>query len=285
MHSRRGTLLSLDRPYQSTSEDWTRRLEAFDSVSFSYTTQEDERKIWNGEDESVAPREFTFRFDTLGRVVDTLASGAAPDSRNYDNPPGAEPQFDQSVWARRSRRTSGDGWVAYGHGRSSEVVILGPRRDTLALIRWPFEAREATDEEKRSVVLLFREILDRDWPNSDASHNAWQNMSRRERNEWIEFHKEFFSWPDTIPQLTAMYGAGACLWLAGVSSTDFIDGTALTWVIVNITNNEVVRVVRIPRAGSRVRHVDENAVFSSYRDDLSVHHIERFLVPEPGCNP
>ena len=284
MIARRGTLQMLDWPYQMSSEDWTRRLGPYDDSTFVYQSQPDERMaVMRGEAYPLdKPPVSLMRFSARGRFIDTLATAVAPPSRRIAGPVNAEPQFDQPIFARRPLWATGDGWFAQGHGKRNEIVVVW-RDGARVVLTWPLRARIITVDDKTAAALWLKEVGMRDLPTGDAVRAEWNAATPAEREDWLQFHREYWQFPDTAPEVTAMYGAGKCLWLAGLSPGDYPDGTALTWIGVNLATEQIERVVVIPRRGSRVRHFGRAAVFASYRDEMSVDYLERFPLRNVQC--
>lgn len=83
--------------------------------------------------------------------------------------------------------------------------------------------------------------------------------------------------------MTAAYGAGDCLWLAGFDPGDAPSGESLTWTTINVATGRIAAVVRIPRNASRVRDISPAAIFSSYLDSDGVWRLERYRVPKADC--
>lgn len=285
MHARRGTLQMLDWPYQSSSEDWTRRLGPFGPDGFAYQIQPDERlAVRFGEEFPFeAPPVFLISFDIEGRIVDTIEVWEGPPVRNYSTPAGSEPQFDQPIFARRPVWAAGHDWYAVGHGRQSEIAIRSFDGTLVGVVRWASQEEPITDEDKTAAALWLKETGFRDRSDGETLRRNWARTSSREKQRWIDFHKEYWMWPDAAPTVTGLYGAENCLWIGGFNAADYPDGTALTWVVINVVEGKLRRVVRIPRGGSRIRHADTEAVYVSYRDNNSIHYLERYPVPNLGC--
>lgn len=280
----RGSFMGNDRPYQTTSEDWTRRLDRFDDSTFVFRTQPNERNAaWLGLSFPFdSPPTSWIRFNILGGVVDTVAVTTAPRSRHIATSFGT-PSYDQPIYARRPIFASGMGWVATGHGRDSRVNVLWTGSSEQTIVRWPEVSRAVSADETIEAARWLQRNMSRFWPSADAFDEQWRGMSGRERTAWLGRNRDVLAFPDTVPQVVAVYGAGSCLWLGGFAARDYADGTSLTWVVIDLEKKEADRVVRIPRRGSRVRHVDQTVIFASYRDDDGVHFLERYPVPGLEC--
>lgn len=283
----RGTLQALDYPYQMASEDWTRRLGSYDDTSFAYQFQLDERMAeMHGEPFALDhPPAYLTRFNLAGILLDTIAHLSAPASRVYMSGPNVQPQFDQPIFAARPVWAAGSGWFAIGHGEDNRVEILMFRDSSRSLLRWSQARAPLSDRDRSQAALWLKELAIRDRPDGEKLRQEWNVTSESGKRDWIEWHEEFWDFPIHPPSVTAMYGAGACLWLAGFASADYADGTALTWIVINVRDARVERVVRIPRRGSRVRHVDHAAIYASFRDENSLHYLERYRVTGLPCAP
>ncbi len=95
----------------------------------------------------------------------------------------------------------------------------------------------------------------------------------------------FELWPYSTrrPQVTAAYGAGHCLWLAGFDPADAPSAESLTWTGINVATGKLAAVVRTPRNASRVRDISPTAVLSSYLDTDGVWRLERYPLPKVDC--
>lgn len=283
----RATFPAFDRPYQTSREDWTRRLGPYDDSSFIWQVQGNEwvAKIQDEPFPYERPSAFLVRYNLAAEIVDTLAEVAAPPSIFRNLSSGTGFLIDQPMYAHRPVWTAGAGWFALGHGNQSyiEVRFLNGSQP-LTILRWPNEPRSVSDDEVEAAVSWMQDLEYRFLSKGDSLRAASQRRSRREKRRLVEFHKELWSWPEMVPQIKAVYGAGSCLWLAGFSAADYADGTSLTWVVINLIDGGLQKVIRIPRRGSRVRHVDKGAIYTSFRDDMSVDYLERYTVPDLRCN-
>lgn len=265
MHYRRGTLQTLDFPFQASSEDWTRRIDRYDDSSFVYLLQQDEKvAMMLGDPFPLdSPPVFFVRFSRDGSVTDTVHISRAPPSRNYASVPGREPQFDQPIFARRPMWASGSGWIAMAHGSQHwvDVVGLGGEVSQRTRVTWPEAGEFVSESEKVDAVIWLANVRARDLGEFE-NRRPWNRLSRSEKRRRIESLKDYWEWPDRAPEVTATYGAGSCLWMAGFSSSDYADGTSLTWLAVNVESGRLEGVFRIPRTGSRVRHVSRTAIYT-----------------------
>lgn len=106
--------------------------------------------------------------------------------------------------------------------------------------------------------------------------------------------KDLLAFPDSMPHLTAAYAVDQCLFLAGVQPSDWADGTALTWVVVNVTTNTLEGVFRLEpprdarirllqRRGVAVRDFDRSFAYVTYRDNDGLSRVERYRLPALEC--
>lgn len=269
--------------FQSTMEDWTRRIGSYDSRTFVFQIQPNEvnATLKNVPFPYDSPPVYLVRLDITGTVLDTVATTYAPPSILTSVQFGT-PTYTQPIFARRPIWASGPGWFATGHGSRPQIEVRFFPGDATLILRWPDVARPLTHEEKsQAAAWYYRQ--QRYYPGGERREELWNNRSQRERGRAIQRFVDFYAFAEAAPQVTAAFGAGACLWLSGFYPVDYADGTALTWVIVNLEEERSSRVVRVPRVGSRVRHVDRTAIYTSYRDNDGVHFVERHTVPGLRC--
>lgn len=102
---------------------------------------------------------------------------------------------------------------------------------------------------------------------------------------------------DTMATIAAAHGAGKCLFLSGVRPSDWQDGTSLTWVVINVADGELSRVVRLiapPDAisseyraerqhGLGVLAFDTGHAYGMHRNVDGVFLVARYPLPE-GCS-
>jgi len=278
---REPVLLGLDSPFQMGPEDVTRRLGSAWDSSFIYQLQPNERAVGLEQTSAVTPPVYLVRFDVNADALDTVAVLAGP--QTIPQPArfqGERPRYAQPIFSPRPLWTSGSGWVAVANGTDERIVLLGNRRDTLAMIRWPRIDRPITDNDRETSARWAIEYVLRE---DSKTAGAWERASVSERRSIARKQESVMPFATTAPTVTAMYGAGNCLWIAGFAPADYPDGTSLTWTGIDVVRGELVGTVRVPRRDSRVRHVDEEAFYASFRDSDGLMHLERYPLPGTTC--
>jgi hypothetical protein len=104
----------------------------------------------------------------------------------------------------------------------------------------------------------------------------YRRASAQTIRRWIDYNRGYLQFADSAPEITAAYGAGRCLWISGWAPEDYIDGTALTWIGIDVEHANLLKIVRIPRIGSRVRHVSGQYFYTSHRDSRGREFVERY---------
>lgn len=119
-------------------------------------------------------------------------------------------------------------------------------------------------------------------------------LVRATRREVGHYH----SFAELAPTVTAAYGVGPCLFLAGFAPSDWADGTALTWVVINVRRGSLEAVVRLSppefflegsrleaeRHGAAVRAFDSRFAFTISRDDDGAFLVQRYPLPRLTCD-
>jgi hypothetical protein len=276
--------LYLDWPYQMPPEDITRRLRGLRADTFVHQIQTDERLV-RPDDGADSVRVHLVVYDLALHIVDTVATlpGPVPPAWRESAGQGAHSNFRQPLFAARAVWTAGDGWLAVGHGLRPvlEVTPLDERMRGV-VVRWPSADRTINQDDRMALATWYMEehILKH---MAERGANRWVRMSRREREREIErWASDVFPFAERAPAVTAIYGAGRCLWLAGHNPHDYADGTALTWLVLDLLTPRI-QVVRIPRRGARIREVSARDVFVSYSDELGIQYLERYPADALGC--
>jgi hypothetical protein len=282
----RGVQHSYDPPWSQPLEDLTRRLGSLGTNHFVFQIQPDEMlKGWRGEPFPFdAPPVYLVRFDAAARVVDTVATSVAPPNvLRSDVPRGPDiyPHFNQPIFSPRPVWAATDHWIAIGHGDSSAVEVRDLAGTLLLRVEWPRDERGIGDEDRlqHADVRMQEEVFK---AGRDHEREYFSSFAERRRaRQQIAF--ELWPFSDRRPQVTAAYGAGDCLWLAGFDPGDAPSGESLTWTAINVATGRIAAVVRIPRNASRVRDFSPTAIFSSYLDTDGVWRLERYPVPKADC--
>jgi hypothetical protein len=282
--------------FQMGAEDVSHRLLPFGDRSFLHILQENEfaNVDWNSPVEYDAIPTYLIRYGLDARVRDTLAVLPGPPTRVMGVDRGATVHYSQPLWSGRPFWATGDRWYALGHGDSSHVVVHGFDGDTVLQVRWP-PVREAVSERDRfdaakwsSSDMILNSATSRRIV-ADEPHLLTLELDNRANNT--------MQFADTMATIAAAHGAGNCLFLSGVRPSDWQDGTSLTWVVINVADRELSRVIRFippPDAiSSEYRVVRQHGMgvlafatghaYGMYRNVDGVFLVVRFRLPE-GCS-
>ena len=286
-------------------EDLTRRLAAVGDTAFAHLVQVDERQH-EGQEAPFSwssPPAFLIRYGLDARVRDTLAVLAgAPTLRSEQDATaratGAtlrQTMWTQPLFSGRPVWAAGNGWLALGHGDSSHVEVRGLAGETLLRVRWPAARSLVTDTARIEAAIwtVAYRVLD--------TREAWAFFERETRKGWAEGvasdAENYLSFAEQAPTITAAFGAGACLFLAGFAPRDWVDGTSLTWVAVNVESAEVEAVfrlappvltlkgrhLRVERRGGAVSEIDGRFAFVIARNDDGAFVVQRYPLPLLRC--
>lgn len=264
--------LDLERPYQAGPEDWTRRLSA--SVgAFYYLQEDDERNHIHGGGKGPTMVLLRYRAEPPV-VIDTLATWPAPGATAFALPVTDKagnpievfrPSTVQPILTARPLVAAGDDWFAV-HAPSDTAVTVRASEAEAALLRivWPAGARRTTEADRLATARLRALSTDRmlgreggagGSPASDRVRAIADNLAS--------------SYSETLPELTAMFGTGECLWMAGANPADHIDGTARRLIGLRVRPPFTdPRVIRLEGPEDlRIRDVAPWGFISSFRDE------------------
>lgn len=237
--------IALEFPVQSSPELWSRRIRALDDSSFV---------VYVGpvnEDTTEGAAGRLLRFDVALRLRDTLATfpAAHRELRPATDRRGV-PLLFQRVWAPRTVWGAGDGRLATGRSDEGQLVVADLARGTSQIIRWPVAASPVTEEDREA---LGERIVNATLAASpDAAANA-AAMSRSERKEMLRQFMSTYDLAQIRPELTTLFLAGQCLWLAGFDATDDNDGTAHEWLVIDL--DRAATPPRVVTIGDRFERV------------------------------
>lgn len=275
---------------QRGSEDVTRRLAPYDDSSFlvflQFNELQDQTRSYPD------PPAHVIRYGLDGRVRDTVVNVAGAPTTIRDRINENIVIYEQKLFVGRPVFATGDGWLATGHGDSTQVTVRSLDGDTIVTVRWPARRRAPTEEDRLEAA---KWILAIRVANSPNSRRIWEGDSRRERREGIEVTAfEHTPFADSIPHLTAAYGHGSCLFLSGFSPEGWPDGTGLTWLVIDIRRKEFERILEfrprlrgepliLQRRGFAMRDFTGRHAFGMSRDGDGLFYIHRFPLPPLQC--
>lgn len=285
------------RGFQMGPEDVTRRLLPFDTGSFVHLLQADEYAEMDFEDPlefEVSPT-FLIRYDLDGRLIDTLATLSGPPTLVQEIWRGQTIFYTQPVFSARPIWATGDGWYAISHGDSTEVVVRTTAGRQMLRIRYPARRRAVSDEDRRTFANWGIVSTFNDSPSSVENARQRGAAVLAQLQDWWSTAWRF---ADSIPTVTAAYGAGKCLFLSGYRPADWFDGTSLTWVVIDVEEGRVLSTLRLrppeegslPRdrmfakyveQGAAVRDFDGEFAFTFRRMSDDVPAVERFPLGLP----
>lgn len=286
-------------------KDVTRRLAPFGDSGFVHMLQVNERDYertpapfsWS------APPAYLIRYGLDAEPRDTLAVMAGAPTLRYQATGLARttgqqishPRWTQPLFSGRPVWATGDGWLALGHGDSSHVVVRKFRGDTLMIVRWAPDRVPVSLEDRReaSTWVIVHRVL-----NSSRVREFLDNESAQGFSQGVDFDIEHYhSFAEFAPTVAAAYGVGHCLFLAGFSPTDWADGTALTWVVVDVGRGSLEAVLRlsppgfvlegkrlnVERIGAAVRAFGPQFAYTTSRRNDGVFLVDRYPVPSLSC--
>lgn len=262
---------------QHGPEEITHRLRSDPAQSgWIQLVQEDERPLLQERADSIRPRAHVVRFHLASDAVDTLAVLDGPLTyRETNTPEGFVREYAQPTFASRPVVAVGDQWVAIGTGDSASVRVVFSDGQRPLSIRWPKTREELTLQDKRNHI---------EWliQNGIAISAEFAKVykatspSRLEQEVAAGIAREY--WPDAIPEITAIWGGGRCLLLAGFASADTPFGESSRMVVVNVYDPEESQAIRIPR-GRRVRDVAGKRLFALFKTDRGEWLVESYELP------
>jgi hypothetical protein len=209
-------------------------------------------------------------------LLDTLAAGRGalvrrgePLSASF-SVPIVEPLF-----GARLLVAAGSGWVAWADGAEPRVTVIRSTGDTV-LIEWtPLHAR-TTEADRVQAARWAGEYTLR--ASASARDNASQ-MSARDREAQYRRLAQILPFTDTLPELTALFGAGSCLWLAGFSLEGNAFGVAATMIVVDVREGALLGTARVPGRGARVRAASTEAIYAALPDEDGLEDIVAYGIP------
>jgi hypothetical protein len=238
--------------------------------------QQDERPLLQDRADSIRPRSHVVRFHHAGDAVDTLAVLDGPLTyRERSIPKGFVREYAQPTFASRPVVAVGDQWVAIGTGDSASVRVAFSNGQRPLSIRWPMTGEEVTLQDKRNHIEW---LIENGIATSEEFAGVYRasSPSRIEQEIAAGIDREY--WPAVVPEITAMWGGGRCLLLAGFASDDTPFGESSRMVLVNVYDPEELQAIRIPR-GRRVRDVAGTNLFALFKTDRGEWLVESYELP------
>lgn len=277
---------------QKGPEDITRRLSGLNDGEFIFQLQIDETRDGPDPHSYRAPPVWLVRYGKDARVRDTMAVLVGPPTLLKEVRPGGVLVYYQAPFAARPVWTTGDGWIALSHGDSSHVLVTALSGDTLLVLRWPRQRRPISDEDRTEAARWLLSLRAVNYSRSATIYEHWSVRQRREAVRQV-IELELSPSSNLAPTVTAAYGAGDCLFLSGFAPADWIDGTALTWIAVNVRKGTLERVLHLRPAGERlpygqfgaaVRDFGEHFAYTYVRDYSEGRFVvQRYRLPQISC--
>lgn len=286
-------------------EDLTRRLISLGPAGFVHLLQPNEREYDDESSSFIAspPPAHLIRYGLDGMVRDTLATLAGTPTQRYtarrwdrrEQREVSVTRWRQPLFAGRPVWAAGDGWLALGHGDSTQLVVRDLAGDTTLIIRWPEDRLAVSDADRREAALgvIVQRLL-----NSGNVQKFLESESRPTLRAVIERELEHhLAFAELAPTVTAAYGSGHCLFMAGYDPADWPDGTSLTWLALDLRDGRIAGAFRLSptpltlrgsrlelrRQSAAVRDFDPGFAFTTSRGRDGTTVVERFRLPELGC--
>lgn len=278
---------------QQGTEDVTRRLGRYGDAGFIHQLQENEHDyLRSGMPYPQQPEVYLIRYALDATIADTVAVLAGPPMKEKARAADGYVMYDEPLYSGRPVWTTGEGWIALGHGDSTTITIRSFEGDTLLVLGLPARRERIQDHDRLEAARWGIAIRMIDYPRS---RRRIEMDSPKELREGIRYDVEnFLSYADSVPHLTAAYAAGQCLFLAGHDPSDWADGTSLTWTAVNVRTATLEGIFRLEppqeatlplleRRGAAVRDFDRHFAYVTFRDDDGLSTITRYRLPALNC--
>jgi hypothetical protein len=265
--------------YQMGPEDVTRRLRRFDDQSFVHEIRSAESA---GSGFSRAPAHLIAYSTRVPVVLDTVSVLSGPETKlDPLKPSFLAPEFIEPFYTPRAVWTSGDGWWAHSDGADTVIVVHRHGTAETTLVTWPYVPHAVTAHDRVANVEheLAAQLL------QDRTFEAdWNRAARRTQRRRLESYAEDkVPWFATVHrEVSALYGAGQCLFVAGSDPAAYIDGTALTWFGINLLSG-VVMPIRLGNRPARVRDFDERFAYVTRFNADGRTRIELHRLPDLEC--
>lgn len=269
-----------EEPLQMSREDVSRRLGPLDSGAFGLLLQDRDERFDAAFVEAGTARRFPHNLIRVGpsaETFDTVATLEGSELRLVHA--GTAQSFSlagERPFALRPLWSSGEGWIALGHGADSIVSIHLDDGRNLSLA-WPFDSRPLGAGDFNSYIDWEIEAYRRTSGEVDADQ-----VAGLDRDEWIA--KELGHWTER-PQISGLLGAGPCLVLLPFRPDDGPLGESSTVVIVPLTDPARSTAIRLEsRLPGFLRHLGTESAFRIAVADDGTRVIERFTLPQGLCN-
>jgi len=169
-----------------------------------------------------------------------------------------------------------DSWDAVYRPDSSTIVIQIQGASPL-VVRWPDSPRVPVTDSIRIAAAELKHTESRKYRSGVLA--LWQRSSAEDRRRILRTSANLLAFADSLSAVSALFAGERCLWIAGTVADDFVDGTALTLIGIDIEAKTVGRPVRIGTPGTRLRDVTDEWAFATTRDDNGEFTLERFPLP------
>jgi hypothetical protein len=277
----------MEKPFQAGPEDWSRRLTGVNDSTFVYRIQDDERRYLMGVTDT-APRAHLLRYSIPSFVTDTLWKGTPPGLSESRAPVTdregrpmqvAQPSVVEKLLVARPVFATGEGWHALHLPGSTAFEIVYSSGESMQM-EWPSGTRAITESDRLEIARhRYLQTINR----SDRAARRWKLSTEDGKNAILRTTATLLTFADSIPEVMAAYGSGDCLWIAGTNPLHHIDGTATTLVGVDVRRWTTPVAVTIPKVGRRIRHINAQFLFATYKDEDDVMRLEAYALPSSGC--
>jgi hypothetical protein len=178
-----------------------------------------------------------------------------------------------------------------GNAMWDAVYSPGPRRIELSYapldgesgrfeVRWPAEpAIVLTDSAALAAAWAFHQVAMR---NNAGVDRLWRSTGAAQRNKILELSRDLLTFSDSLAAVAAMFAGRNCLWISGVRPGEYVDGTGLVLLGIDVTTRRLGGVIRVGAPGTRIRDVDDDHAYTTRRDQNGEFILERAPLP-PDC--
>lgn len=277
--AQRPPFVGIDIPWYPGAEDVALRTAPFDDASIAVivATNEWETAPDPADADRMLPRPVALLriSSNNGKVIDTLWRGSTPAATREQSRADVMPHWPYPHFAARPLVASGQGWVAITDGATAEIQLIGG--SGVRRLRWPPGRSRITEATK---ARQFDWVVQHQTRYSASWAAWWDSLGAATRAEARRSELERYPWAEHTPEVTAMHGAGRCLWIAGFAIADGPLGVGRSWVVVDVVEGRLVGTYRVPAEWTRLRSAGRNGVYATYRDEEGSSHLMRFRMPE-----
>lgn len=172
----------------------------------------------------------------------------------------------------------GSTWIVSADGVSPEARVTDSRQLHM-IVRWPSLRPKVRGHDRKQAALWLADLSMRS--DTLAQRNA-RRLTNSQMNATYGRIERSLAFASRASEVSSVLAVGTCALIGGWRPDENLDGSASSYVVIEVERGRVLGMIRLPTRGARVRATG-TSVHAAMVDSLGETFVESYRLPWPEC--